>query len=662
MNDDARQKQDATTQDNSPPCEMQAGVERRTFLKASGVSLTGALATSLAPSALAAAKAEPRPVGMTDVGPEWTGPGGVGDYSSANGNTHVDVKRGHGMIRNHEQDQKIASARLSGEEYDLIVVGAGIAGLTAAYTYRKAKPSARILVLEAADIIGGVARANEFDVGGYRLIGKQGSSACGSILPDGSFMPWHPFYHELGLPSAFTHQKPEGLTNDIIFPADDWLPMFPNYKGADVGYYFEGKGFIRNPWSNGFEDAPISDGLKKDLMKMAAFWRVPYREDWRQKLDSMPYEQWWHEMAGVSPDAVYFAEGPMRASLQGLGTDVISGMDVANVYYEHREQFFKPVIPSPFAIAGPVSRNVELPGGNATIARKLLQHLVPDAYGDTPTFASFVRASLRRETLDRPGQAVRVRLDSVAVSVQHVGKVDKAVAVDVVYNNAGKDMVRVRGRNVIMGGQQHVNKNVCRDITPAIKAAMNEFNHAPILSVNIALNNWRFFDKAGISHARWFEGFGWFGGLVPEVVIEGAEQPPFHPDKPAVMTWFIPFLDGRGMPAPEQSTLARHAMYALSYADIEAGVSEQLERMFKPYGFDSKRDIAGIVANRMGHAYVVTPPGFYFGKNGGPPPSAILRQGHGRIGFAHTELMGSQLWFFAAIEGMRAAGAAVAKS
>lgn len=635
------------------------GVDRRRFLSVATLAGSGAILGQVVP----AAAAEPQhPTGMTGVTPDWSGPGGIGDYGRANGNTYADVNRAHAFIRNHELDARIGNARLSGEEYDLVVVGAGIAGLTAAYSYRKARPDAKVLVLEAADMIGGVARPNEFEVGGYRLFGKQGSSACGSVLPDGSFMPWHPLYNELGLPTQLVHQKPQGLKKDILFPLDDWMPMFPTYRGADVGYYFEGKGFIRNPWSNGFEGAPISDGLKRDLMKMQAFWRVPYREDWRQYLDSVTYEKWWEQVAGVSAEAVWFAEGPMRGALAGLGPDVLAAMDVANVYYDHHDQFFKPVLPNPFAIAGPVSRNVELPGGNATIARKLLQKLIPDVFGETPTFAAFVRAPVRRAALDRKGQAVRVRLNSPAIHVAHVGDPAAATQVDVVYGEGDKGLVRVRARNVIMAGQQHVNKNVCRDITPALRDAMNQFNHAPILSVNIALTNWKFMEEAAISHARWFEGFGWFGGIVPAVEIEGTNQAPFSPDKPVVMTWFVPFMDGRGMPAAEQTVYARQAMFGLSYADVEAGVSEQLEKMFKPYGFNRKRDIAAITANKMGHAYVVTPPGFYFGANGNPPPSAALRQGHGRIGFAHTELMGSQLWFLAAIEGMRAAEAAARKS
>ena len=77
--------------------------------------------------------------------------------------------------------------------------------------------------------------------------------------------------------------------------------------------------------------------------------------------------------------------------------------------------------------------------------------------------------------------------------------------------------------------------------------------------------------------------------------------------------------------------------------------------MFGPGGFDADRDIAGITLNRQGHAYVVTPPGFFFGKDGKSAPSDVIRVPHGRIAFAHSELRGAQMWEGAAHEGERAA-------
>jgi len=41
-------------------------------------------------------------------------------------------------------------------------------------------------------------------------------------------------------------------------------------------------------------------------------------------------------------------------------------------------------------------------------------------------------------------------------------------------------------------------------------------------------------------------------------------------------------------------------------------------------GFDANRDIAGLITNRWGHAYIVDPPGFFFGKGRKAAPKDVL--------------------------------------
>ena len=50
--------------------------------------------------------------------------------------------------------------------YDLIIVGAGLSGLSAAFFYQQNHPNARILILDNHDDFGGHAKRNEFHQGG----------------------------------------------------------------------------------------------------------------------------------------------------------------------------------------------------------------------------------------------------------------------------------------------------------------------------------------------------------------------------------------------------------------------------------------------------------------------------------------------------------------
>src|SRR5262245_3166274 len=93
-----------------------------------------------------------------------------------------------GLRGSHDGAWEVAHALVSGQRFeataasrresvDLVVVGAGISGLAAAWFYRKARPDARILILDNHDDFGGHAKRNEFEAGGRTLSGYGGTEA-----------------------------------------------------------------------------------------------------------------------------------------------------------------------------------------------------------------------------------------------------------------------------------------------------------------------------------------------------------------------------------------------------------------------------------------------------------------------------------------------------
>jgi spermidine dehydrogenase len=106
----------------------------------------------------------------------------------------------------------------------------------------------------------------------------------------------------------------------------------------------------------------------------------------------------------------------------------------------------------------------------------------------------------------------------------------------------------------------------------------------------------------------------------------------------------------------EQQTRGRAELFSTPFRDYEHKVRDQLTDMFSASGFDARRDIAGIILNRWGHAYASPQPGFFFGKNGKPAFRDILRNSpFGRIAFANTDLSGDPSHVTAIEEGERAA-------
>ncbi|HEY0422476.1 MAG TPA: NAD(P)-binding protein, partial [Rhodopila sp.] len=69
-------------------------------------------------------------------------------------------------LRNADFWQNHPGIKETGERYDLVVVGGGISGLSAAHFYRAQRPDAKILILDNHDDFGGHAKRNEFHLGG----------------------------------------------------------------------------------------------------------------------------------------------------------------------------------------------------------------------------------------------------------------------------------------------------------------------------------------------------------------------------------------------------------------------------------------------------------------------------------------------------------------
>jgi spermidine dehydrogenase len=217
------------------------------------------------------------------------------------------------------------------------------------------------------------------------------------------------------------------------------------------------------------------------------------------------------------------------------------------------------------------------------------------------------------------------------------------------YWTAAGKLHSVRSKTVLMATPQMVNRNVCLDLPREYQDAMAEFNHPPMLKVNVAVRNWRFMEKAGITAFKWWGDYPAYGAILRSMIIEGREIMPCDPTKPTVIPLYIPAnATLRGVPLREQAFAARHLMFSLRFADIEMLIRQQFTKMFAPYGFDAERDIAGIVANRWGHAFICPGPGFFTGKEGRSPPSSVIKKPLDAMAFSHSDLSGLQDWHEAA--------------
>jgi spermidine dehydrogenase len=561
-------------------------------------------------------------------GDDWTGYGGIGDYARSNGNTRDVMTAGHAM-RDGAFEQAVARATDTGESYDLVCVGGGISGLASAVFFQKDK-GGRCLVLENHPVFGGEAKRNEFRVDGQTVVAHQGSAIF--LVPrKGGYTDR--VYEMIGMDrSSFEYQRWSGPSPEMP------LAKSPYDEPKNYGFYF-GPQFghrpgvwVLDPWGRQLDGAPLGDTAKAELLR----WRTVRDDGPRpqtegdsisRQLDTITLEE--HLMARhhISRETVRTYLSPMEGGGYGLGPDALSA------YCDY-------AIETQFPGDGDDSLGDQMfPDGNTGFARLMVKTLIPEAFAGTRTVDAVWKNRVRFGALDRAGQPTRIRLNATVLRVEHEGDPAHASHVRVTYVKGGR-LFRVRARAVVMAGGSWTTKHVVHDLPPSHRDAYAQFYRSPCLMANIAVRNWRFLYKMGMSGCRWFGGLGDYLA-VRKMALVGGQRSEFGPDSPTVLTIKVLFAKP-GLPIGEQGSRGRAELLGTSFAQYERAFREQLGDMFAPGGFDPRRDIAGIILNRWGHAYVNPQPGFFFGVDGKSAPRDVLRnQSHRRIAFANTDLAGA---------------------
>lgn len=612
---------------NQPIC-------RREFLNAALLASGAALLNPVTPAQLLAEK------------PTWGGYTGEGDYRDANGNTLEVMQLGH-AVRDGAFDAP-ADAIDTGEIFDCVVVGGGISGLAAALQFhdQAPRPSRRCLVIENHPIFGGEARRNEFIVNGQRLVGPQGANQWQPPI-EGSVIAQ--FYERIGFDwKSFKYQTWAGPDPEIPLSKTSYQFLFQ--MPPTFGYYFAGK-FGRQPgvwlhdiWRSKLEGTPIPEPERAELLRWKADRHSRERSQYQgdeisRRLDAMSLEDHMIQDLGISRETIrkyYLGFDYLEAF--GVGPDALS----AYAGY----QFL------PNAGRGAEDWN-SWPGGNAGLARQIVKTLIPDAIQGENTMAAIDRGKVNFTALDLKENPVCIRLGATVTRVEHDTDSSRSNFVYITYSLGGKTY-RLRALSAIMAGGCWITPHIVRDLPAPYHEAFRQFYRSACLVANVAVRNWRFLYNLGISGGLWFDGFG-IWTEVRKLALFATDQKTIGPDSPTVLTLYVPFAYP-GLPTKEQGINGRTTLLSTPFINYERLIREQFTEMFGRSGFDAQRDIAGIILNRWGHAFVNPQPGFFFGANGKPAPRDLLRNSpFGRIAFANTDLSGVMDHPNAVMEGQRAA-------
>jgi len=541
------------------------------------------------------------------------------------------------------QGQKPDAYEPLDEHYDLVVVGAGMSGLAAAWYYlKKAGPEARVLVLDNHDDFGGHAKRNEFhhkdrmilSLGGAQNLDNPSNygDIAGSLLID------------LGIDEAAIAKMAANTPDDYVLGGklggDVGLTVPDGDEHLTIGghwlKFFHGRG----DYQAGVRDLPIPEEQKD---KLVAFFGgekdflddLSLTKKW-DYVNNTSYNQFLVDRVGLSVDTIPILNAHLLIlnGPSGWNHTVLEGILAGSPGLRAMGWLADFVDSIGAMLLDELAGDIRMfPDGNASVARLLVQKMIPDVAPNMKGFEDVAIARFNYGALDQADQSTRIRLNSTVVGVREV---DDYVQID--YVQQGKPL-RITANHCVLACYNNLIPALCPEMSDAQKSGLGYGVRIPFVYANILLENGRAFSELGVQITQCpYDPFQWVSAA--PTVTSGGYEPPRGPDDPMVVFMMASPTpaDGTEGTTRDLLRLGRHKIYASTFDDYEQQIREQLQKMLGKYGFNHEEDIKAITVNRIPHGYAY----WYQGLDDpeweeGQAPHEIGRQQFGRISIANTD-------------------------
>ena len=548
-----------------------------------------------------------------------------------------------GMRGSHDGSWEVAHSLRDGKHwenatrdtdtYDLIVVGAGVSGLSAAFFYRQqAGPNAKILVLDNHDDFGGHAKRNEFHGGGRLLIGYGGTQTITG--PNLYSAEAKQLFSDLGIEvkrfAKYYDQKfyeSRGMGQAIFFDKETF--------GADrlvTGAY-------KTPWPEFLAKTTLSPAVQKDLVRLYSenrdYLAGMSPEEKKAYLAKTSYQDYLLKNVQVVPEVIPFLFTSMYG-LYGVGIDAVPAGDMAGLGYLPGFEGLGITDTDGPGIGWEVTRQdhepyiYHFPDGIGSVPRILVRTMIP-AVAPGNTMEDVVLAKFNYAKLDEDGSPVRVRLNSTVVHATNVG----TGGVTITYVRGGQAH-QVTAKACILACWNMVIPYMCPEMSQSQKDALSYQVKVPLVYTNVQLRNWKALDALKV-HSVHCPGAFFSSVEMDFPVSMGGYEFTQQPDQPCILHMqYVPV--GPGSTAREKQRTGRMRLLATDFATFERNIRDQLARILSNGGFDPSRDIEAITVNRWPHGYAYEYNSLYDPVwAAGQAPHEIARKPFGNIHIANSD-------------------------
>jgi len=507
------------------------------------------------------------------------------------------------------------------EEYDLIVVGGGISGLSAAFFYQqKHGKDKKILILDNHDDFGGHARRNEHTIDGDTRLIFGGSQNIQSphIYSDTS----KKLLADIGIDLArfktaydFNFNKRHNLKALTYFNKKKFnVDKIVKHPYSYYPYFIQGVEPAKMSYDEAAKQAPLSKKGQAQLLKILKGGLhaidVP-KEELPHYIATHSYFDYLQNTLGVDDPAVLEMARCSCADNHGAGTDVLSieealesgvmGFDPLSIKELMSEEDLTAYQEKYGIMYGEEEYIYHFPDGNATIARLLVKKMIPNI-GKGDNAEEIVLSKFDYDQLDKESNIVRLRLNSTVINVEHNGPPNNSDAVFVSYIH-NKKVYRVKSKAVVMACYNMMIPHLVPDLPEEQAKAMKRLVKIPLQYTSVGLKNWQAIKETEMAIAM-------CPGNMHQVVYMdfpvsmGGYEFSKSPEAPCVIQMIsCPIGGTSGAPPVEQFKQGRYKMLSLKFDDYEQEIREHLTGMFAETSFDFDKDVESITVNRWAHGY-----------------------------------------------------------
>jgi hypothetical protein len=449
------------------------------------------------------------------------------------------------------------------KEFDVVVAGAGLAGLSAGFFLLRRRPGIRILLLEANASTGG--NAGRDDMPPLPVPAPTAGAYC--LAPSSGYLK--EFYRQLDI---------NWRRHGIASPGDCYY--FDEYTpGITAGH----RGWNIETLDTGMREAPYEQHVVADLLRSRKEIKKLTQSSGSVQLDDPPDHS--------SPRLDYLSQISFEDYLTNtLRCDPIVS-DFHSLYL--------------IDALGGTARHVN--------AHSSINFLAGEFGDDLFTFPGGTSELAKRVTLWLQGRGRSKPFDTIpkielsaAVLRIDIDRSVKRSSAKVVYFRDGV-FRRVSAKTVIVATQSQVARHFVEHLLDDDrKAAWGEFNTVPVAIANVALRSAKPLHQLGLGYSQaWWGSKYWANFGVADWVTDRRN----NPDRPTVLTFF-----GGNRASPEELPNERIKLLQTPFGDYEKSLKDDLSRIMRGSKFDFDRDVTAIYLYRWGHSMMLPVPNLLFGK------------------------------------------------